>query len=384
MSFLSIIIISMSLLACNAPSRTKDSISQNFQWSITGSLPNNSNGSPSLGLAGSVIGISHDRLLIGGGSNFPNGAPWDGGKKVYYDEVYVFKKEGDSIINIKEGLHLPNALAYSANCTTSKGIIAAGGENKNGAVNKVLLISWNKTAQNIDIQYLPNLPQPLTNGMITVNKNVLYFAGGENAKEVSDQFYALDLNDTSKGWKILPALEKPITDAVLYTQFDGKDTCIYLAGGRKRNKDSTSDLYKEVYQFNLKTKQWSQKASLPYALSAQTGIAWGDSSLLVFSGDEGKTFHQTEVLLMQIAREKDPYKKQQLMARKDILQKSHPGYNGNVLSYNTYTDKWKKIDSIPFPGQVTTTALKWDNEIVIPCGEIRAGVRTPEIILGKD
>jgi N-acetylneuraminic acid mutarotase len=105
---------------------------------------------------------------------------------------------------------------------------------------------------------------------------------------------------------------------------------------------------------------------------------------LVFSGDEGKTFHQTEVLLMQIAREKDPDKKQQLIAKKDILQRSHPGYNGNVLCYNTHTDKWKKIDSIPFPGQVTTTALKWDNEIVIPCGEIRAGVRTPEIILGKD
>ncbi|MGH2643397.1 MAG: hypothetical protein ACRDE2_05580, partial [Chitinophagaceae bacterium] len=59
------------------------------------------------------------------------------------------------------------------------------------------------------------------------------------------------------------------------------------------------------------------------------------------------------------------------------------GYSGTVLAYNTHNNTWMAIDSIPFPGQVTTTAVKWDNEIFIPCGEIKAGVRTPHIIVGK-
>jgi Na+/proline symporter len=39
-------------------------------------------------------------------------------------------------------------------------------------------------------------------------------------------------------------------------------------------------------------------------------------------------------------------------------------------------------DSIPFAGQVTTTATRWGEDIIIPSGEIRAGVRTPHIIRG--
>ena len=37
----------------------------------------------SLGVAGPFAGVSHDVLIVGGGANFPNGAPWDGGAKVW-------------------------------------------------------------------------------------------------------------------------------------------------------------------------------------------------------------------------------------------------------------------------------------------------------------
>lgn len=382
MLFLCMILFFMPLLSCNNTFKKEYHKSKNFQWKIAGRIPNNSHGTPSLGLAGPVAGISHDRLIIGGGSNFPNGAPWNGGNKVYYNEIYVFKKKEDSVINIKNGLHLPYPVAYSANCTTDKGIVVAGGENENGAINKVLLINWDTVKQSLVINYLPALPQPLSSGAIAGIHNDIYFAGGQNANAVSNKLYHLDLGHPEKGWDTLPDLPKPVTHTVLYTQSNGPDACLYLVGGRKRNPDSTSILYDEVYQFNLETRQWSQKSSLPYALSAHTGVSWNDSTLLVFSGDRGKTFHETEILLMKIARENDPDRKEQLIKEKNELQKSHPGFNGNVLSYNTHTDVWKKTDSIPFPGQVTTTALKWDGDVIIPCGEIRAGVRTPEIVMG--
>jgi N-acetylneuraminic acid mutarotase len=54
-----------------------------------------------------------------------------------------------------------------------------------------------------------------------------------------------------------------------------------------------------------------------------------------------------------------------------------------VLQYNTITDEWKAVGTIPFPVPATTTAVLWDNEVVIPSGEIRAGVRTPNILVGK-
>ncbi len=353
-----------------------------FEWKMAGHLPSNLDGSPSAGLAGAVVGISNDVLLVGGGSNFSGKLPWEGGKKQFYKEVFAFKREGDRLVLVKRGLVLPYSLAYSANCTTGKGIVVAGGENENGTTNKVLLLNWNESSQNIQIGSLPDLPQSLSAGAVAVDGNIIYFAGGQNASGASNLLYKLNLDDASKGWQVLPSLKKPVAYSVLYVQSNGKDKCLYLVGGRKMNIDSTSDLYNDVYQFNLKTNQWSQKASLPYALSAHTGLAFGENTLLVFSGDQGKTFHKTEDLLMQISKGKNATAKQLLIAEKNKLQENHPGFSHEVLAYNTVSDTWKAIDSIPFVGQVTTTALLWGNEVVIPCGEIRAGVRSADIIMG--
>lgn len=373
-----LLILLLAMSSCNGPMKHNHSRSLSFHWSYAGILPADSQGVPSPGLAGPFAGVSHNRLLIGGGSNFPDGAPWEGGEKRYYDQLYIFKKKKDSLICISHRLHLPYAVAYSANCSTEKGIVVAGGENEAGAINRVLLLNWNNEREDVVVRYLPDLPLALTNGMITARKDILYFAGGENNLGVSNQFYTLDLNDASSGWKKLGALKHPVTNGLLLAD----DSSIYLIGGRKREIDSTSDLYDEVYCYDLNKREWKQKASLPYPLSAHTGVKWNDSTLLVLSGDKGATFHLTEVLLMKIAHEKNKVKREQLITEKNELQKSHPGFSGDVLAYNTRTDEWKKVDSIPFPGPVTTTAVRWDNKLIIPCGEIRAGVRTPDIIMG--
>ena len=45
------------------------------------------------GFAGVFAGVvsegGEDFLVVAGGANFPEGRPWENGKKVYYDEVFV-------------------------------------------------------------------------------------------------------------------------------------------------------------------------------------------------------------------------------------------------------------------------------------------------------
>ena len=41
------------------------------------------------GFAGGFAGVSHDALIFAGGANFPDAPPWDGGKKVWYDSIFV-------------------------------------------------------------------------------------------------------------------------------------------------------------------------------------------------------------------------------------------------------------------------------------------------------
>ena len=88
-------------------------------------------------------------------------------------------------------------------------------------------------------------------------------------------------------------------------------------------------------------------------------------------------------MLSAIDQEKDSLRKAKLTAEKNELLNKHPGFSKDVLVYNTKNNVWTKINSIPFPTPVTTTAFLWDNNILIPLGEIKAGVRTPKILFGK-
>ena len=112
------------------------------------------------------------------------------------------------------------------------------------------------------------------------------------------------------------------------------------------------------------------------------GIAVGKNQILLFGGDEGETFNKTETLIMAIANEKDEVKKNALIEQKNKLQMAHPGFKPEVLLYNTVTNNWSQLANIPFPSAATTTAVLWGKCIFIPSGEIKAGVRTAQILLG--
>jgi N-acetylneuraminate epimerase len=351
-----------------------------MQWKIAGELPTANGQEKSLGVAGPVAGMHNDVLIVAGGANFPDAMPWQGGKKRYYTEGYIFKKQDDSLICFRS-FQLPYAIGYTANSTTSKGIVAVGGENEDGISDTVLLLVWNKATETVQIDHLPDLPLALTNAAVGCRKETVYVAGGETKDGVSDRFFSLNLKDLSAGWKELPSLAKPVSHAVMVMQSNGRYNCIYLIGGRKKNSGGTSDLYASVYQFDLSVNRWRKKKSLPYALSAGTGVATGDNAILVLGGDKGETFHKTEMLIAEISKEKDEKRKRQLNEQKALLQASHPGFSKELLLYNTAKDKWTKAGCIPFDAPVTTTAIKCGKDIVIPGGEIKAGVRTSKILL---
>lgn len=363
--------MSVSFYACTQNTLTVD-------WKVAGELPQ-----ASLGVAGPVTGVNNNVLIVAGGSNFPDSMPWLGGKKKHYTEGYIFKKVNEDSLIYFKSFHLPYALSYAANCSTSQGIIAAGGEIESGISNKVLLLQWNESDNDIIIKNLPALPFAVTNAAITSYNNKIYLAGGETEDAVSDKFLMLDLNDTVKGWQQLQHLPHAVSHAVMVMQSNGVDTNIYLIGGRKKNENGISDLYAYTFEFDVNKNKWTQKQSLPYALSAGTGVAARENNIVLFGGDKGETFHKTEEIISAINKETNEVKKKQLTEEKAQLQSSHPGFSKEVLMYNTVEDKWKVIDTIPFNVPVTTSAIKWNDEIFIPCGEIKAGVRTPQILSAK-
>ena len=384
MKYLTIFLLVLSMFL-NADILAQHSITPSIKWEIAAQLPSGNGKEISIGVAGPLTGINNGVLIVGGGANFPDAMPWNGGKKKYLDDIFVLQqiKKGKFEWLDSKTFKLPVASAYGACVSTETGIVYLGGENENGISKSVFLLQWNKQLHTIEIKTLPALPIPLTNASATVYNNIIYLAGGETLNAVSDNFYALDLSDTTNGWKQLPNLPYAVSSAILVVQSNGKQDKIYLLGGRKKNTNAVSDFYNSVYAFDCNTKEWLQQKPIPSPKAAGRGIAVGKNFILLFGGDDGTTFNKTESLILNINNEKDKIKKQALIEQKNKLQMAHPGFKPEVLLYNTITNHWQKLSNIPFASAATTSAILWDNCIFIPSGEIKAGVRTPQILLGK-
>ena len=373
-----IICILLMLIADQIVAQHSAAWSINF--AVAASLPSDANKQTSEGYAGAVTGVHQNHLLLAGGANFPDAMPWQGGKKMYHSNIFIYQQSKGQLQLVQQNAKLPESIAYSAVCTTLEGVLYIGGENEKGITNKVWMLQWNHQKKAAQVIAYPSLPIGLTNAAATFINNKVFVVGGETAQEATTYFFELDLTNTKAGWKTLAGIPHAVSHAVLVGLANDQQQLLYLIGGRKKNNNGISTLYQEVYAYDLNNHNWKEKAPLPYALSAGTGIWYNLDQVVVFGGDRGTVFSQVEKLLAAIAIETDPVKKQTLINQKNQLQETHPGFSKELLLYQAKTNLWQVIGTIPFDTPVTTTAVKWNDGVFLPSGEIKAGVRSPHIL----
>ncbi len=349
-----------------------------FQWEIANKVPADSGQAVSLGIAGPVTGVYNHLFLVAGGANFPGAMPWEGGVKKYHDNGYIYCRDHRKLKVSSTAFTLPQPIAYTASCSTPEGIIYAGGENENGFSDKVWLIHIDPGGE-VHFDPLPSLPVPVSNASAIFVDGTVYIAGGENNTQTFTQLLALDLANKSTSWKKLADIPKPVSHGVITAAVSSSGTKIYISGGRKKNSNGISTIYASLFVYDVTANLWQEKATLPYALCAGTGIVL-DHHILLFGGDRGIVFNQAETLIAAINNTSDPVKKQELILEKNKLQSTHPGFSREIIAYDIDQDSWTIAGQLPYETPVTTTAVKWDKEILIPSGEIRAGVRTPGIL----
>jgi cyclically-permuted mutarotase family protein len=371
------------LMLNNMPAVAQSKKVISIEWKTIAELPPFRDQSKSIGVAGPVVGIINNKLIVAGGANFPDKMPWQGGKKIYYNNISIFNKEKEQVFQEKIQNSLTSNIAYAANCITPLGVVYAGGENELGLSDKVYLLQWDEASNNLQQTKLPDLPVETTNGSLVCIDNTIYFLGGETLTNTTNQFYSLNLIKINQGWMTLPVLPKPLSNMVVVAQYLNGQKQIYLMGGRAKQKNGISDFSSDVYSFDIHLKIWDKKKSLPYPLSAGTGAVFSEKYILLFGGDQGERFNKVEQTISNINLEKEQFKKENLISIKNKLLESHPGFSNEILLYNTQKNIWLSNGFIPFNASVTTNLVQWADKIIIPSGEIKAGVRTPRIISAK-
>ena len=207
----------------NAPGLSAASVAEpdaqrlsHLTWTTLPELPD------ALGVAGPFAGVSGGALIVAGGANFPHGPPWEGGRKVWHDAIYVLSAPAG---RWTEAGRLPRPLAYGVSATTPRGLVCAGGgdaerhhadvfvlervgrpgRSQSGATapdgnQRGIAANGRITVveDRIQIQSLPPLPRPCANACGGVLGETLYLAGGEEtpgATAALRTFWSLDLTD---------------------------------------------------------------------------------------------------------------------------------------------------------------------------------------------
>ncbi len=331
--------------------------------------------------------MHQDALILAGGANFPQALPWEGGTKVWWDDIYVLTRQADGSYQwlTNPSWKLPQPLAYGVSISTPKGLLCIGGDNAERVSDQVFLVQWDSSLQTIRIRKQPPLPMPLAYMAGAQVGEQVYLAGGLTAKNgpATRSFLSLDLAEPEAGWQSLAPWPGPARMVPVAVGQRNEAGHFYLFSGRETMPGQPTHILHDAYRYDPQAQQWKALSDIivggqPTAVMAGTAAALGDSTILVFSGDDGALFVQLEQVAQDMNTASDATGSAKLQQQDRQLRNQHPGFSRAVLAYDLNTSTWTKVGEAPI-GQVTTQAVRWDKTIVIPSGEVRPGIRTPTV-----
>ena len=315
------------------------------EWKQLPSLPD------AEGFAGSFAGVSNGALLVAGGTNFPGKKPWEGGKKAWYDTVYVLESP---TAKWKVAGKLPRPLGYGVSVTHNNGLVCAGGSDRDRHYADVFRLEWSKGK--LMTTQLPSLSRPIANCCGAMVGDVLYVAGGletPDANETTNRAWQIDLGSKSPRWTEIATWPGSRRMLAVAAGFKGQ---FWLIGGvdLSAGSDGTAQRHylTDAYRYGP-LNGWKRIADLPHSIVAAPSPAPFDKKAIYsLGGDDG----------IQAA----------------IPPEKHRGFGKTYLRYDVAADKWTEAGTIVAP-RATVPCVFWKNSWVLPGGEVRPGIRSPEV-----
>lgn len=319
-------------------------------WSELPSIPDRE------GFAGPFAGVVDGRLIVAGGANFPEQRPWEGGQKVWYDQVFALESGADQWQRVGR---LPNALGYGVSITTDAGLICIGGSDAAQHHDAVFRLTLG--AKGVEREVLPALPKRCANmGGALLGRTVFVVGGVESptATTALRSVWALNLDEMETGWRTLEPLPGRGRILAAVGAADGSLMVVGGAGLKQGTNGAAERVWlRDGYRFTP-GKGWVAIAEVPaVSVAAPSPMpALGDATLLLMGGDDG--------------------------AQVDVAPDEHRGFPRSILAYHAITDTWRQVGEMPI-GLVTTTPVRWGDSLIIPGGERRPGIRSTKVLAAE-
>lgn len=284
-------------------------------------------------------------------ANFPDKKPWEQEKKVWYDTVFALDKP-DGVWRVTG--KLPRPPGYGVSVTSSNGVVCSGGSDPEKYHREVFRVTL--SGGKINVANLPSLPIPLANGAGALRDDTIYVFGGSDEpgdNSALNRRFALDLKSATQQWKELQPCPGKSRILPVAAALDG---AFYVAGGAAL--EPTNGKIARVYLRDAGCYRpgldWQRIADLPKpVVAAPTPAPTANSKFFLLGGDDGS-----------LVGFQPPEK--------------HPGFGKSILTCDARSDVWSVADGLPVSSAVLP-AVFWSGRWVLPNGEARPGVRSPEV-----
>lgn len=349
-----------------------------FTVRTAGSLPA-IDGAANPGVAGAFIGKVGDRIILAGGSNFSQGAPWEGGEKQFEDAVYLLTPSGGAYkCELVADAKLPAGVAHGCAAAAGRSLYCFGGQTADAESRAVYALT--PAGNSVRVDAVGELPEGFRPAAALAYKEEIYVHG---VKDEANAFWRF--SPASAKWTQLAACPGAVRSAgpAFAAQHNGRENAMYLIGGRHQ-KEGEFLIYSDVWEYLPLSDRWQGRGDAtvdgkPVVVMYAQAVPYGSGHVLVLGGDDGRELVRRAALERAIGQAATPQEAEALRAELREAFTAHEGFSKEVLAYHAITDTWVSLGEAQTGFPAVTTAVVTGDEIVIPSGEIRPGVRTPDV-----
>lgn len=295
-----------------------------------------------LGLTSMLCAFLKGKILLYGGSNFPDGTPPFGLRKVYND-IYLYDENFELILS-KKGKIFPDR---GITITTEEYIYYVSGAGNT----KIFRYSF----KNDDIfeEEIFDIGLEIIGGFGCYYKNKLYFG--------KDFIYEFDLESNK-----LIKKSNFISEVREQSVFFEKDGFLYVLSG------ASNICYLDSYKYDIENDKWHKLKDVPTNFTGASSVLIEDKVLIV-GGCNKEIYDEAVLNLSNIDFKKQYFSKQ----REDF------SWNKTLYVYNIKDDSYEIVEGGSIENATCgSTLLKLKDKLYLINGEVKPGYRTPLVYEG--
>lgn len=339
------------------------------------------------GVSAAYAALIDDNLLVAGGCNFPDKLGFEGGKKVFYDEILLFNKTQNQWQTIGK---LPEAAAYGVSVAIPDGYLWIGGQTATNSLANCYKVQYSKEKA-LTLNSFPALPEPLDNFSGASVGSKVFVAGGNASGKASNKVFYIN-TATDKEWKQLPdfpgdARVQPVLAAIK----KDNDTLLYVLGGFfGGDATKTPAMGEKVLAFSLKQQQWHEVALQEnpnkeiFSLTGATALAIDNRYIACFGGVNHSLFINTITDLYHLGKDTSLTDEQRKQKNYDYMSHymtqpiAYYKFNQECYLFDTHTKQWLVLNTQPDFARAGATLVGTPDEFYLIQGELKPGVRSPK------